>query len=49
MTKVTGKQELQMPDEDRFFRDEVLDLLLMEENNEVLDIFDPLFVELLLN
>ena len=38
-----------MPDEDRFFRDEVLDLLLMEENNEVLDIFDPLFVELLLN
>lgn len=34
-----------MPDEDRFFRDEVLDLLLMEENDEVLDIFDPLFVE----
>lgn len=45
MTKVTAKQELQMPDEDRLFRDEVLDLLPMEENEEVFDIFDPLFVE----
>ena len=35
-----------MAGEDGFFRGEVLDLLLEEENDEVLDkIFDPLFME----
>ena len=43
---MSAKHKLKMVGEDGFFRGEVLDLLLEEENDETLDkIFDPLFME----
>ena len=43
---MSAKHKLKMAGEDGFFRGEVLDLLLEEENDETLDkIFDPLFME----
>ena len=46
MIKLSAKHELKTDREDGFFRGEVLNLLLEEENDEVLDkIFDPLFME----
>ena len=46
MIKLSAKHKLKTDREDVFFRGEVLNLLLEEENDEVLDkIFDPLFME----
>ena len=46
VTKVSAKHKLEMAGEESFFRGQILDLLLKEENEEALDkIFDPFFME----